>query len=110
MRLLLTRWGCKAYLASGLTEAYRRLDEIGGPPDVIVADYHLDQGDGLFAIAALRARAGFEVPAVLATADRSQELRDAAESANVQVLNKPLKPAPLRALLTRGLLTRHAAE
>ena len=110
MRLLLTRWGCKAYLANGLTEAHRRLDEIGGAPDVIVADYHLDKGDGLFAIAALRARVGFEVAAVLATADRSQELRDAAESANVQVLNKPLKPAPLRALLTRSLLTRHAAE
>ena len=37
--------------------------------------------------------------AILITADRSAELRDAAANADIQLLNKPLKPAALRALL-----------
>ena len=106
MRTLLTRWGCKAAVAAGLADATARLADLGGAPDVIIADYHLDEGDGLFAIAALRAMLGVEVAAILATADRSQELRDAAERANVHLLNKPLKPAPLRALLMRALQTK----
>ncbi len=46
---------------------------------------------------------------MLLTADRSPDVRDAAAAQRVQVLNKPLKPASLRALLTqwRG---RQAAE
>ena len=110
MRTLLSRWGCKAAVAAGLTDATARLADLGGAPDVIIADYHLDEGDGLFVIAALRAKLGTEVAAILATADRSQELRDAAERANVHMLNKPLKPAPLRALLMRALQTKQFAE
>ena len=81
-----------------------------GAPDAIIADYHLDEGDGLAAIAALRERLGFSVAAILATAERSQEVRDAAARADVALLNKPLKPAPLRAQLTRCLALRAAAE
>ena len=51
-----------------------------------------------------------ETPAILATADRSVEVRDAARAANVDIIHKPLKPAPLRALLARCLALRAAAE
>jgi hypothetical protein len=38
-------------------------------------------------------------PAILITADRSPHVRAAAREENIAVLNKPVKPASLRALL-----------
>jgi CheY-like chemotaxis protein len=109
MRVLLTRWGCVVATAHGLEEATAALDAFG-PPDVIIADYHLDSGDGVAAIRSLRERSGRSTPAILATADRSPEARDEAERADVLVMYKPLKPAPLRAQLTRYAAVREAAE
>ena len=53
---------------------------------------------------------GRSTPAILITADRSPEVRDEAERADVRVMNKPIKPAPLRAQLTRYAALREAAE
>ncbi|MFC0219139.1 NahK/ErcS family hybrid sensor histidine kinase/response regulator [Pseudochelatococcus lubricantis] len=101
MRQLLTGWGCTIVTADGVGTALDRLARCTRPPDVLIADYHLDQGDGLAAIAALRERLRRPVPAILLTADRSPTVRQRAEAAGVHVLHKPLKPAVLRALLTR---------
>jgi CheY-like chemotaxis protein/two-component sensor histidine kinase len=109
MRVLLKRWGCVVATAHGLEEAEAGLDEFGAP-DVIIADYHLDSGDGVAAIKAVRERFGRSTPAILVTADRSPEVRDEAARADVVVMNKPLKPAPLRAQLTRYSAMREAAE
>jgi Na+/proline symporter/signal transduction histidine kinase len=109
LSVLLKRWGCLIATAHGLEEAWAALDEFGAP-DVIVADYHLDSGDGVAAIRALRQRFGRSIAAILATADRSPEVRDEAERADVAVMNKPLRPAPLRAQLTRYSALREAAE
>jgi hypothetical protein len=38
---------------------------------------------------------------VLITADRSSEVRSTAETLEIPVLNKPVKPAALRATVTR---------
>ena len=50
------------------------------------------------------------MPAVLVTADRTPAVREAAAPMNVHVLNKPLKPAALRALLAQWRASRVAAE
>jgi Na+/proline symporter/signal transduction histidine kinase len=110
MRALLTQWGCRVATARDLREARVALATLDGLPDAIVADYHLDEGDGLSAIAALRHQLGERTPAILATADRTQEVREAAARADVALLNKPLKPAPLRAQLRRCQALREAAE
>src|SRR5271166_1552814 len=109
MQALLNRWGCAVATASGLNEARAALAKFGAP-DVIVADYHLDEGDGIEAILALRRDFGRDIPAILATADRGPEARDAAARADVVILHKPIKPAPLRALLARCCAMREAAE
>ncbi|MGI6245288.1 MAG: PAS domain-containing hybrid sensor histidine kinase/response regulator [Pseudochelatococcus sp.] len=101
MRQLLGGWGCAITTAEGLDAALDKLARSPRSPEVIIADYHLDQGDGLAAIAVLRARLRRQVPAILLTADRSPAVRQQAEAAGVHVLHKPLKPAVLRALLTR---------
>lgn len=107
---LLEKWGCRVIAAASLEESFAALKRAGAAPDAIVADYHLDEGDGLAAIAELRAAYGGETPAILATADRDPEMRAAASRADVAILNKPLRPAALRALLTRCKTMRLAAE
>ena len=109
LSVLLKRWGCMVATAHGLEEARSALDAFGAP-DVIIADYHLDSGDGVAAIRALRERFGRSIAAILATADRSPEVSAEASRADVVVMNKPLKPAPLRAQLTRYSAMREAAE
>ena len=105
---LLTGWGCTATTAADLQEARNQLHE-AGTPDVIIADYHLDNdSDGLSLIAALREDYGVALPAILITADRTPEIRQQAMDADVQVLNKPLKPAALRALLSQWRVQRAA--
>ena len=109
MKRLLEGWGCRVTIAPGLDEA---LPHVGSrnEADVLIADYHLDHGNGLTAISALRARARTPMPAILLTADRSPQVREAAAALDVHLLNKPLKPAALRALLAQWRATRLAAE
>ncbi|MGF3022277.1 NahK/ErcS family hybrid sensor histidine kinase/response regulator [Methylobacterium aquaticum] len=109
MRVLVGSWGCTLHTAGSLSEALALVLGDHLRPDVIVADYHLDQGTGLDLIAGLRAALAADIPAVLLTADRSPGVRDAAAAQRVQVLSKPIKPAALRALLTQWR-TRQAAE
>jgi CheY-like chemotaxis protein len=61
-------------------------------------------------IGALRQMLGKDFPAALITADRTPQVRDEAREKNIQVLNKPLKPAALRAFLAQWRVTRPAAE
>jgi CheY-like chemotaxis protein len=110
MRILLSGWGCDVVVASTLEEALAAVRDGRIPPEAIVADYHLDQGNGLDAIAALRLALKADIPAVLVTADRSPAVRSLAGSMAVHLLNKPLKPAALRALLARWRASRMAAE
>ena len=62
------------------------------------------------AIQAVRSILCRHTPAILATADRSPEVRDLATRDDVVILHKPIKPAPLRAQLTRYAAMREAAE
>jgi len=110
MRLLLSGWGCDVWIASDLDTAKQAIRSHKLPPEVIIADYHLDEGDGLELIKALRWKTQVDTPAVLVTADRTLTVRDAAAAMNVHVLNKPLKPAALRALLTQWRASKVAAE
>lgn len=96
MRLLLEGWGCEVWSALG-SNALPRMER----PDLVLADYHLDRETGIEAIGRLRSRWGARLPAVLVTADRSNDLRAAAEAIDAMILNKPVKPAALRAMLTR---------
>jgi CheY-like chemotaxis protein len=110
MRALLQKWGCRVAAAAGMADAPAAVAAFRAAPEVIIADYHLDDGDGVAAIGALRARFGAGIPAILATADRSPEVREAALRDRISILYKPLKPAQLRALLMRCKTMRLAAE
>jgi CheY-like chemotaxis protein len=100
MRLLLEGWGCEVAAWSGM-RAFLEARERRSAPDIVLADYHLDGENGLDAIDRLRQIYGADTPAVLVTADRSTEVRAAAEARGVSVINKPVRPAVLRTLLSR---------
>ncbi|MES0216279.1 hybrid sensor histidine kinase/response regulator [Mesorhizobium sp. C280B] len=107
MRLLLEGWGCSVDTLSGAED----FDRSGmHRPDLVLADYHLDNRTGLELIAQLRAIHGEDLPAVLVTADRSSEVRAAAGRLDVPVISKPLKPAMLRSMMARVRPLAPAAE
>lgn len=105
MGLLLERWGCHVMTAGSEAEALAMLDG-GHEPDVILADFHLDDGlTGCDAINGIRRRLGHDVPAAIVTADRSDETRRLMRTRHLPILNKPVKPNRLRALLASLLGT-----
>jgi signal transduction histidine kinase/CheY-like chemotaxis protein len=110
MQTLLGGWGCRVLKAVDLAEALAVIEGSGLEPDGLLVDYHLDGGNGMVAIAELRRRHGRDLPAILLTADRSVRVREEARIAGVHLLNKPLKPASLRALMAQWRVQRVAAE
>ena len=61
-------------------------------------------------IAGLRETYSAELPALLVTADRTPELRDLATGLGIKILNKPVRPAALRSILSQWRVTKSAAE
>ncbi|HXX25118.1 MAG TPA: PAS domain-containing hybrid sensor histidine kinase/response regulator [Pseudolabrys sp.] len=108
METLLQGWGCEVIKAPDLETAFAAIEDAATIPNGLLIDYHLDYGNGIDAIVALRERCG-DVPAILITADRSPAVREQARAHGIQVLHKPIKPAALRALLARWRVLRVAA-
>jgi Na+/proline symporter/signal transduction histidine kinase/CheY-like chemotaxis protein len=99
MRTLLTAWDAAVIAVGDPEAAIEAIAAAGGPVTGLLVDYHLDRGNGVAAIRDIRRRFGENIPAILITADRSPHVRAAAREENIAVLNKPVKPASLRALL-----------
>jgi len=108
METLLQGWGCHVIKAPDLDTALAAIEDGDIMPNGLLIDYHLDRGNGIDAIVALREQCG-EVPAILITADRSPAVREQARAEGIQVLHKPIKPAALRALLAQWRVLRVAA-
>ncbi len=101
MQLLLKQWGCVVYLARDEYEAIMLCKAESLKPDLILADYHLDENqNGIDAVMAMRKCAGSKIPAAIITADYSDELNLLFRRLQMPVLNKPVKPAKLRAVLS----------
>jgi CheY-like chemotaxis protein len=98
MKTLLTAWDAKVIAVTDPDAAIEAIEAAGGRVTGLLVDYHLDRGNGVAAIRDIRRRFG-DIPAILITADRSPHVRTAAREENIAVLNKPVKPASLRALL-----------
>ncbi|ADZ71644.1 NahK/ErcS family hybrid sensor histidine kinase/response regulator [Polymorphum gilvum] len=101
MRRLLESWRCEAITARDDMEAAVKIGQAGRRPDILLVDYHLDQGNGIDCVVRLRWKFGSDIPALLITADRSRAVRAEAKDKDIDMLNKPVKPAALRAHLAR---------
>lgn len=100
MRELLTTWGCNVLSMNGGNALRAYCLEHGAAPDVVLADYNLEEENGLELVRFVREHFAREIPAALITADRSDPLRERATAQDVSIINKPVRPAVLRALLS----------
>lgn len=103
MNSLLTRWGCQVWTARNRDECATLLND-GMRPQLALVDYHLDDGEtGTDLMAWLRTQLGEPVPGVVISADGRPETVAQVHAAGLDYLAKPVKPAALRALLSRHL-------
>lgn len=101
MASLLEKWGCDVATTVSLADALERVGALGGVPDAIIADLHLDNGErGLDAVQEMRDRFRCEIPALIVTADYSDKAAREAGLYGLELLKKPVKPAEMRALLS----------
>ena len=105
---LLQSWGCQTMTADGWHTALQQVSQF--QPHLLLVDYHLQQAqedditrrNGLELIGVMRKLLDREIPAVIVTGDRSDDIRASVLAAEVQYLNKPLRPMALRALLQQA--------
>jgi len=99
---LLGQWGCEVVTATDQAGALKALQ--GRAPELILADYHLDHGVvGCDVVRQLRAHFALKIPAVIITADRTDQCRRSLQRLEAPLLNKPVKPGKLRAVLSQLL-------
>ncbi len=96
---LLRGWNCHVLKAVDLVQAEECVNN--NPVDVIIADYHLDNGNGIDVVEFLREKFKTGFQALLVTADRTELVLKKAKESDMLVLNKPVKPAALRAALAQ---------
>ncbi|MFZ0107648.1 MAG: hybrid sensor histidine kinase/response regulator [Thiobacillus sp.] len=104
MAELFDSWNIDLVAAPNAEDILHWLAGLARVPDVIVSDYRLPgDNDGLEVIAQLRRHFGRDIPAIVITGDTSPDTIQRIGQAGFPVLNKPLQPAKLRALLSHLL-------
>ncbi|WP_296059067.1 hybrid sensor histidine kinase/response regulator [uncultured Amphritea sp.] len=102
MSALLQGWSCSVLTAVSTAEAKTKIIEQEFVPDIILADYHLDETrTGVMALKELGELWHHPVPAVVITADRTDEVKEEIAATNAEILHKPIKPAALRAIISK---------
>lgn len=100
MAELLKRWGYQVVTGDGEQNVLTALNDFGLHPDLIIADYHLDDDQlGTGAVDGVRAALDHELPAIVITADRSPQAQADIARRELTLLAKPVKPAQLRAMI-----------
>ncbi|MHC1550083.1 hybrid sensor histidine kinase/response regulator [Phyllobacterium sp. K27] len=97
---LLNAWGCTTVGFRTGKAVNEYCFENPMPPDAILADYNLAEENGLDLIQSAREHYGKDIDAALITADRSEEVQHRTAALGVSLINKPVRPAILRALLS----------
>ena len=97
---LLSEWGCIVDAARNEVEAIAAFKAADCSHDVVIADYHLDDGHlGDDLIAKLQGLSGKELGAIVVTADRDEGVRRRISNKGFHILNKPVKALRLRMLM-----------
>ena len=103
LAIALEAWGLDVLPCADLAEAQALLQEIDIGPDVIIADYQLDDGAlGTDAIRTLREAHG-PVPACVISAERCPDIAALCAKMGVTLLRKPIDTDALRASLETAL-------
>jgi len=101
MARLLQNWDARVSTFRDLASVHTAMEAGAVPPDILLLDYHLDDGAcGLDVAAYLRGRSARPLPAIVTTADHSGAIEARVAEAGAELVHKPIKPAQLRSLLT----------
>ena len=100
-RMLLSVEGYRVSAVGSMSEALRSVREEGAP-QLLITDYHLDNGElGTQVIAAVRESLGGGVlKAVLVTGDTSAPVKQISGDPNLRIASKPINAEELLSLLT----------
>ncbi|MBB5763009.1 hybrid sensor histidine kinase/response regulator [Methylorubrum rhodesianum] len=100
LQRLLRSWDAEVQVFRDLAGVVAALGSGLARPDVMVIDYHLDNGAcGLDVVDYLRRNRGWVTPVILTTADHGADIAARAQATGAELVHKPIKPAQLRSLL-----------
>jgi len=109
MRTLLEGWGCCVVTALSEQDLARQVDNYHAEADLLIADYHLDHDqNGVDAVARINARRGRAIPAMMITANYSNELKLQIRELGHTLMHKPVRPMKLKTAMSH-LLGQHVA-
>ncbi|MFV9654617.1 hybrid sensor histidine kinase/response regulator NahK/ErcS' [Pseudomonas sp. NY15366] len=101
MRTLLEGWGCRVVTALSEEDLARQVDNYHAEADLLIADYHLDdERNGVDAVAQINARRSTPLPALMITANYSNELKQQMRELGHSLLHKPVRPMKLKAAMS----------
>ena len=98
---LLQNWDARVSTFRDLGGVRAAIEAGAPPPDILVLDYHLDDGTcGLDVAAYVRGLSAEPLPVIVTTADHTGAVEMRVAAAGAELVRKPIKPAQLRSLLT----------
>lgn len=107
METLLTGWGCQVTTALSVDDLTAKIDPASTPVDLLIADYHLDNGEnGIDAAEEVCSMLSYKIPVLMITANYCKELKEEIRELGYMLMNKPVKPLKLKTTLTHMLEVR----
>ncbi|WP_370694811.1 NahK/ErcS family hybrid sensor histidine kinase/response regulator [Pseudomonas sp. FP597] len=104
MRTLLEGWGCQVVTALSEEDLARQVDNYHAEADLLIADYHLDDDqNGVDAVARINARRASAIPAMMITANYSNELKQQIRELGHTLMHKPVRPMKLKTAMSHLL-------
>ncbi|BAQ80135.1 two-component sensor histidine kinase PedS1 [Pseudomonas sp. St29] len=105
MRTLLEGWGCQVITALSEEDLARQVDDYRADADLLIADYHLDhQQNGIDAVARINARRALAIPAMMITANYSNDLKQQLRQLGHTLMHKPVRPMKLKTAISHLLM------
>ncbi|NUT89036.1 PAS domain-containing protein [Pseudomonas corrugata] len=104
MRTLLEGWGCRVITALSEQDLARQVGSDHAEVDLLIADYHLDNDqNGVDAVARINASRSSAIPAMLITANYSNELKQQIRERGHTLMHKPVRPMKLKIAMSHLL-------
>ncbi len=109
MRTLLEGWGCQVVTALSEQDLAGQVDNFHADADLIIADYHLDNGcNGVDVVETVNARRASPLPALMITANYSNELKQQVRELGHMLMHKPVRPMKLKTAMCHMMEQGHS--
>ena len=100
----LSDWGCNVVAVTGREQLNNAIGKQMPLPQLIIADYHLDDGDnGVDLVQEVVRQHQWQVPCIICSADPSEKIRQHTSDAHFSFMRKPVKSLALKRLIKQSL-------